>query len=70
MGLRPWNDTHDPDDDIGAPLWLLPGEWYAHLPEGYVFVDIFGNEEVFQRGVTDNDTRFGCLAFGVIGPEK
>ncbi len=46
-------------------LWLFPAEWYDHIPEGYEIMDIFGKTEEFEKGVTDDDRRFGCLSFGL-----
>lgn len=57
MGLRPWDESG---------LWLFPHEWYEHIPEGYMVTDINGQEEPFRRGHTDDDIRFGVLAFGVV----
>lgn len=65
IGLRLWGDA---PEGSGNDLWLFPGEWYAHLPAGLPIVDINGNRETFDPGVTDNDIRFGCLAYGVIVP--
>ncbi len=60
MGLRAWDGAKD-----GSwKLYLYPHEWYDHIPEGYMVVDIFGEEETFERGVTDDDKRSGVLAFG------
>jgi hypothetical protein len=71
-GMRPWNDPHNPEDqwdnhwgDHGQ-LWLFPGEWYSHLPAGLEVTCIMGEVEEFVPGVTDNDIRFGCLAYGVV----
>jgi len=54
----------DPDEDI----WLIPGEWFDILPNGYEFTDIFGQTEVFDHARTDDDIRFGCLSFGIRRP--
>ncbi len=56
IGLQEWEDGH----------WLYPKEWYDFIPQHYPIVDIFGNEENFEKGITDNDIRFGCLAYGFI----
>lgn len=68
-GLRPWNapgEAEDGDRFGGGVLWLLPGEWYNYLPAGLTLVDINGQGEKFVRGETDDDIRFGCLAFGIV----
>lgn len=59
LGMRVWDETG---------LMLFPGEWYESIPAGYDIIDISGNKEKFEPGVTDNDVRFGCLAFGIIPP--
>jgi hypothetical protein len=71
LGMRPWNDPSEEDDEFnGRVLWLLPGEWYDQLPEGYPFVGLCNEPSPFQRGVSDNDIRFGCLPYGVLGPGR
>jgi len=59
MGLSQWN----------AVLWVYPGEWYNRIPAGLDVVDIFGTEERFVPGITDNDIRFGCLPYGFVREE-
>jgi hypothetical protein len=80
MGLRRWGrpEPHDLEsrltlrgstrpDLTGSPmLWLFPGEWYASIPDGYEIVDISFNTEKFKYKETDNDIRFGCLAYGIL----
>ncbi len=68
LGLRPWGREHEHDDgtESGRMLWMFPGEWYNAIPNGLPVVDIFFREETFICGVTDNDIRFGCLAYGVL----
>ena len=55
IGLSKWDEK----------IWLFPEEWYDYIPEGYEIVDIFGKTEKFQKGITDDDIRFGCLSFGL-----
>ncbi|MDP1873699.1 hypothetical protein [Phenylobacterium sp.] len=62
LGCMAWDEP----DTEGQVLWLYPAEWYAHIPEGHMIVDINGELERFQRGVTDDDMRFGVLAFGFL----
>lgn len=61
LGLGIWER-----DNEGAPHWLYPGEWYSCIPEGYEVTDICGEREAFKPGETDDDIRFGCLAYGFI----
>ena len=64
IGCRQWDEPNE----RGMVLMLFPGEWYAHLPVGMDIVDINGNREKFIPGVTDDDIRHGCLAYGVEVP--
>ncbi len=71
VGCRPWNDpaSPDPEDQArfgGKALWLFPAEWYPHIPEGYALVCLNGEREAFKAGVTDDDMRFGLLAYGIL----
>ncbi len=58
IGLGQWDDK----------IWLYPVEWYDYIPEGYEVVFISGESEKFQKGVIDNDRRYGCSAFGLSKP--
>lgn len=64
IGCARWDEP----DANGDTLWLLPYEWYDHIPEGFMLTCIDGKDEPFQRGVTDNDMRCGVLAYGVKRP--
>lgn len=70
MGLRAWNAPTDVDatdgEFDGAVLMLFPHSWYEHIPRGFEIVDIMGGKEAFVPGTTDNDKRFGCLAYGIL----
>jgi hypothetical protein len=57
LGLRPW-------DEKG--LLLFPVEWYDAIPDGFEVVDINYGTEPFIAGQTDNDCRWGVLAFGIV----
>lgn len=46
--------------------YLIPNEWYEYIPDGFDLVCISGKAEKFKRGRTDNDIRFGCLAYGIM----
>lgn len=68
LGMRRWGREHEDGKgkEWGKLLWLFPAEWYDSIPEGYPIVDIMFREERFVRGKTDNDIRFGCLAYGIL----
>ena len=66
LGLRPWGTVDDSDIESGPCLWILPGEWYDELPEGYEFVSILGEVVKFEAGVSDDDIRFGLLPYGIL----
>lgn len=53
----------------GFKMWdediiLIPGTMYDDIPEGMELVSINNEKKIFKRGITDNDIRFGCLAYG------
>jgi hypothetical protein len=62
LGLGIWSN------DNGIEHWLYPGEWYDSIPEGYPMACIDGETEEFKKGETDNDIRYGCLAYGFTRP--
>jgi hypothetical protein len=61
LGLGVW------DRDNGVH-WLYPSEWYSCIPEGYELTSISGKRSKFKAGETDDDSRYGCLAYGFIVP--
>ena len=60
MGFGMW------DEDEKCIHWLYPAEWYDRIPDGLNILSISGDVEVFKRGETDDDRRFGMLAFGFL----
>jgi hypothetical protein len=66
LGCRPWDEP----DENGETLWLYPAEWYDRIPEGHVVTTISGEQEQFRRGQTDDDKRFGVLAYGFVRAEN
>lgn len=60
MGIGLWAETDD------YTHFLFPGEWFNFIPEGLPMVCINGQEETFSRVDSDNDTRYGCLAYGFL----
>lgn len=61
IGCQKWSEPEN-----GKVLWLFPAEWYDHIPDGTQVVDINGATETFKHGETDNDRRFGALAYGFL----
>lgn len=49
------------DEDI----ILFPGEWYDLIPDGFKCTSLNGKSYTFRKGISNNDTRFGCLAYGL-----
>lgn len=47
-------------------LLLCPESQFASLPDGIALYSIFGDVKVKGRDYIDEDTRGGCLAYGII----
>lgn len=62
MGLGVWNKN-----DQGTH-YLLPKDWYGIIPNGLALKCIDGTVAPFEAGVTDDDYRYGCLAYGFFKP--
>lgn len=60
VGCQIWNKEN------GKTHWLYPAEWYKHIPEDTEIFNIFGKTERFLLGKTDDDMRYGALAYGFI----
>lgn len=73
LGLQPWTRDSNvgvSDEDMKKELWLFPFSFYEHIPAGFPIVFIDFEKGEFMPNVTDDDTRFGYLAFGVMGRLK
>jgi hypothetical protein len=62
IGCHPWKQG-EPD-----VLMLFPAKWYHGIPTGFILESISGEKVAFARGVTDNDERYGMLAYGIRVP--
>lgn len=51
-------------------ILLIPAEWYNSIPEGFEIYGLSGEKENFKKGETDDDRRFGCLAYGILRPTE
>jgi len=59
LGFKKWND--------GKPtLMLIPGKLFKSIPQGFPVVTISGGKEKFDKDTSDDDARYGCLAYGVV----
>lgn len=56
IGMAPWDGR----------LWLLPYQWFNKIPLGFMLTCIDGTEEPFNPDTTDDDMRFGMLAYGIV----
>lgn len=50
--------------EIDEDIWLFPYEWYSIIPNGFVVTGLNGENYPFEKGVSDDDMRFGCLPYG------
>lgn len=58
LGFKFWEEDSN--------LMLIPGYLYQFIPEGLELYSISGEEEQYESYADlDNDTRFGCLAYGI-----
>jgi hypothetical protein len=64
IGLQKWSDDED------GCLWLFPGEWHEHIPEGYEVQTINREYEAFDPEISGDDQRFGMLAYGISPADK
>jgi len=60
LGCQIWNK------DENTIHWLYPSKWFKLIPEGLEIITISNKIEKFDIHDTDNDMRFGALAFGFI----
>jgi hypothetical protein len=60
IGCRAWDEP----DQNGDVLWLFPYQWYNHIPDGLMVHGISNDFYAFKRGETDDDMRYGVLAYG------
>lgn len=58
IGFTRWSED-DPR------LYLIPAWLYPALPAGLQVIDIFGEESEFSPETHDDESRYGCLAYGV-----
>lgn len=63
LGFRPWNDEGTKE------LWLFPFWLVPFVPEGFPVVAIDGERLTWKRDEIDDDTRFGCIAYGIEVPK-
>lgn len=60
IGFGPW-------EKVGKKMLLLfPKEWYHSIPKGFETLSILGEKENFIPGKSDDDSRYGCLCYGLL----
>lgn len=64
------NDRETPKNllEQDEDIWLFPKEWYDLIPNGFIVTGLNGESYPFESGKSDDDTRFGCLAYGIRKP--
>jgi hypothetical protein len=62
LGFGKWAEE---DPMFLIPLWLFP-----FLPDEVDCGSISGEKRILKKSEMDNDTRFGCLAYGVMPKEE
>lgn len=50
---------------VDEDILLFPCEWYDIIPNGFTVTGLSGESYLFEKGVSDDDKRFGCLAYGI-----
>ena len=63
LGSKENRPTEQPKED--EEVLLFPAEWYDIIPNGFKYTGLWGQEELFEKGKTDDDRRFGCLGYGI-----
>ena len=51
--------------EVDEDVCLIPGEWYEVIPDGFMVTGLDGEQYPFKNGESDDDIRFGCLAYGI-----
>ena len=54
----------------GEYHYLFPGEWFKHLPDGFIVIGLNGEQYPFDKTTSDDDIRYGCLSYGFIRKEQ
>lgn len=55
--MQKWSNEND--------LWLLTLEEFLEVPDGTVLLSISDDTAVKGKDYIDDDTRFGCIAYGL-----
>ena len=64
IGFKVWSEMEDGD------LWVFPLWMFDYIPKGMKLVSIGGETIEFDPETTDNDNRFGCIAYGLVLPKE
>jgi hypothetical protein len=63
-GFRIWNIVND------TTLWLIPAKYYILIPENFIVTSLGRYLEKFNKKTHDTEQRLGCLAYGIVKPNK
>ena len=66
-GFRPWPIA---PSDGKKVLMLIPVQHYNNIPNGTDVVNVHGRKEVFIRGGSSDENRFGMLQYGIMVRES
>ena len=58
IGFTQWSED-------SPSLYLIPSWLYPALPVGLQVIDIYGEESEFSPETHDDESRYGCLAYGI-----
>lgn len=64
IGCQMW------DEKDNMIHWLYPAQWFEFIPEGFEVYTIGERYVKFNKNTSDNDTRFGALAYGFLKPKE
>lgn len=61
-----FDPRHSRWDDAPDPLWLLTADEFDRVPDGSTLISISGERKVKGVDYIDQDSRFGCIAWGFL----
>jgi hypothetical protein len=65
VDLEPKENAPMEQPEVDEWIILFPYEWYDIIPDGFMVTGLSGEQYPFEKGKSDDDKRFGCLAYGI-----